>query len=116
MTIYFIYFQKWYDEFLEIFKDLTHLSLFLELHFLLLSISTIILFIWFIVPYFYLAEHMKRMGYTETEASFVISVIGFTNTVGMVSNLKKKYHKHLQICILYTSRKVFYNVFECDTS
>ncbi|KAJ8923173.1 hypothetical protein NQ315_001727 [Exocentrus adspersus] len=76
--------DRWYDEFLEIFNNLGHLSLFLELHFLLLSISTIILFIWFIVPYFYLAEHMKRTGYSETQSSLVLSVIGFTNTVGMV--------------------------------
>ncbi|KAJ8972057.1 hypothetical protein NQ317_010926 [Molorchus minor] len=76
--------EKWYDEFLEVIKDLTHLSLFTELHFLLLSISTIILFIWFVVPYFYLAEHMSKNGYTNHQASIVISVIGFSNIIGMV--------------------------------
>lgn len=60
-------------------------SLYLDLHFLLLSISTILLFTWFIVPYFYLAEHLTRHGYTDVEASRVISTIGVTNTIGMVS-------------------------------
>lgn len=78
------FFQKWYDEVLDILKNLANFSLFLELHFLMQSLSTIILFTWFIVPYFYLAEHMTRIGFTEQQASFVISVIGFTNTIGMV--------------------------------
>ncbi|KAJ8957423.1 hypothetical protein NQ318_004903 [Aromia moschata] len=75
--------ERWYVEYLEILKGMTHFSLFLELHFLMLALSTIILFIWFIVPYFYLADHMTRLGYTEAQASLVLSVIGLTNTVGM---------------------------------
>lgn len=58
--------------------------MFLELHFLLLSLSTILLFTWFIVPYFYLAEHLTRNGYAESDAAYFLSVIGITNTVGMV--------------------------------
>ncbi|KAJ8923171.1 hypothetical protein NQ315_001725 [Exocentrus adspersus] len=76
--------EKWYEEVVDILKSLCNFSLFLELHFLLQSLSTIILFIWFIVPYFYLAEHMTRIGYSEEDASLVISVIGITNTIGMV--------------------------------
>ncbi|KAJ8957427.1 hypothetical protein NQ318_004907 [Aromia moschata] len=107
--------EKWYDEFLEIIKDLTHLSLFMELHFLLLSISTIILFIWFVVPYFYLADHMTRNGYTGTQASFVISVIGFSNTIGMVVlgwagdriNIAKIY----AICLVLCGITLFFGIF-----
>ncbi|KAJ8972059.1 hypothetical protein NQ317_010928 [Molorchus minor] len=98
--------EKWYDEFLNILKSLTNVSLYLELHFLMLSTSTIILFIWFIVPYFYLAEHMERIGYTRDQSSFIISVIGFTNTIGMVGlgwigdrlNVTKTYAVCLILC------------------
>lgn len=45
------------------------------------------LFIWFIVPYFYIAEHLTRHGYTENDCSKLISLIGITNTIGMVSIL-----------------------------
>ncbi|KAJ8933232.1 hypothetical protein NQ314_014148 [Rhamnusium bicolor] len=109
--------ENWYDEFLEIIKDLTHISLFLELHFLLLSVSTIILFVWFIVPYFYLAEHMTRSGYTEKQASFVISIIGFTNTIGMVLlgwagdqiNVAKTYAVCLILCGVSVGAMMFFS-------
>lgn len=58
--------------------------MFLELHFLFLSLSTILLFTWFIVPYFYLAEHLTRNSYTESDAANLLSIIGITNTIGMV--------------------------------
>ncbi|CAH0564856.1 unnamed protein product [Brassicogethes aeneus] len=77
--------EKWYSEFVDLVKGMLDFSLFLELHFFLLSLSTIIFFVWFIVPYFYLAEHMLRYRYTEEEASLTMSVIGITSTIGMVS-------------------------------
>lgn len=76
--------EKWYTELIELLKGMADFSLFLEFHFLLMSLSTILLFIWFIVPYFYLADHMKLLGYTESQASFVLSVIGMTNTISMI--------------------------------
>lgn len=76
--------EKWYSGFVEILKSIVDFSLFLELHFLILNFSTILLYTWFIVPYFYLAEHLTRHGYTESQASLVISVIGVTNTIGMI--------------------------------
>ncbi|CAB3367999.1 Hypothetical predicted protein [Cloeon dipterum] len=59
-------------------------GLFLEPAFLLLSVSTLLLFMSFIVPYLYLAEHLLRKGYTDNEAAFLISVIGVPNTLAMV--------------------------------
>lgn len=82
-----IWLQFWYTEWVDFFKGMADFSLFLELHFLLLSLSTIMLFIWFIVPYFYIAEHLTRHGYTENDCSKLISLIGITNTIGMVSIL-----------------------------
>lgn len=76
--------DKWYQEWVDLIKEMFNFSLFLELHFFLMSLSTIILFIWFIVPYFYLAEHMLRYDYTDEQVSFTISNIGVTNTIGMI--------------------------------
>lgn len=61
--------------------------MFLELHFLFLSLSTILLFTWFIVPYFYLTDFVMAQGLSETDASTIISTIGATNTVGMVRSI-----------------------------
>lgn len=36
------------------------------------------------MPYFYLAEHLTRHNYTESEASSALSVIGIATTIGMV--------------------------------
>ncbi|XP_063977288.1 monocarboxylate transporter 14-like isoform X1 [Diachasmimorpha longicaudata] len=76
--------EKWYSELVELLKGMMDFSMFLELHFLLLSLSTILLFTWFIVPYFYLAEHLTRNGYSEADGARLLSIIGITNTVGMI--------------------------------
>lgn len=69
---------------MDLLKGMMDFSMFLELHFLFLSLSTILLFTWFIVPYFYLAEHLTRNSYTESDAANLLSIIGITNTIGMV--------------------------------
>ncbi|KAG5889291.1 hypothetical protein JTB14_031938 [Gonioctena quinquepunctata] len=110
--------EPWYVELLDILKDLTNFSLFLDLHFFLLSLSTMILCIWFVVPYFYLAEHMSRHGYTEGDASCVISVIGITNTIGMVFlgiagdrlNVAKSYAVSLILCGVSIGAMVFFTL------
>lgn len=76
--------QKWYAELVDLLKSILDFSMFLELHFLLMSLSTILLFTWFIVPYFYLAEHLTRNGYVESDAANLLSIIGITNTIGMI--------------------------------
>ncbi|GLV44577.1 chaski [Carabus blaptoides fortunei] len=76
--------EKWYADVLETIRCMADFSMLLELHFLLTSISTILLFTWFIVPYFYLAEHLTRFGYSESDSSKLLSVIGVTNTIGMI--------------------------------
>ncbi|XP_066592507.1 uncharacterized protein [Prorops nasuta] len=76
--------EKWYTELLELLKGMLDFSMFLEFHFLLMSLSTILLFTWFIVPYFYLAEHLTRNKYEESDAANLLSIIGITNTIGMI--------------------------------
>lgn len=69
---------------MEAFGDIIDFSLFLELHFFLVSASTILMCIWFAVPFVYLADHMKSIGYDDYATSLTISVIGATNVLGMV--------------------------------
>ncbi|VVC35611.1 Major facilitator superfamily,Major facilitator superfamily domain [Cinara cedri] len=76
--------SEWYADMKELFNGILDFSMFLELHFLLLSLSTVLLFTWFIVPYFYLTDFVMNQGLSETDASTIISTIGFTNTVGMI--------------------------------
>ncbi|CAG9767258.1 unnamed protein product [Ceutorhynchus assimilis] len=76
--------EKWYTEIVDLVKGMFDYSLFLELHFFLLSLSTIILFVWFIVPYFYLADLMTLQQYSSDDASFTLSNIGIASTIGMV--------------------------------
>ncbi|XP_028173025.1 monocarboxylate transporter 14-like [Ostrinia furnacalis] len=76
--------ENWYDDCLSCLADMFNVSLFKKMTFNCLCLGTIILFIWFIVPYFYLAEHMVQKGYTEDDGAFMLSLIGITNTIGMV--------------------------------
>lgn len=70
---------------LDMLGDIFDFSMFLELHFLLLSMTTILLFTWFIVPYFYLGDYVVIRGLSESQASSLLSCIGVLNTIGMVS-------------------------------
>lgn len=70
---------------MELMKSMIDVSLFLKIRFLLMFISTMLLFTWFIVPYFYLVEHLTLNGYTESQGTMVLAIIGFSNTIGMVS-------------------------------
>ncbi|CAH2211209.1 jg3514 [Pararge aegeria aegeria] len=77
--------EKWYDDCLSCLADMFNVNLFKKITFNLLCFGTIIIFVWFIVPYFYLAEHMIQEGYSEDDGAFMLSLIGITNTIGMVS-------------------------------
>ncbi|KAI4503941.1 hypothetical protein M0802_001344 [Mischocyttarus mexicanus] len=100
--------EKWYSELVNLLKGMMDFSMFLEFHFLLMSLSTILLFTWFIVPYFYLVEHLTRNGYSESDGANLISIIGITNTIGMIGlgwagdqpwmNVSKTYACCLAIC------------------
>ncbi|KAG7302535.1 hypothetical protein JYU34_012453 [Plutella xylostella] len=76
--------EKWYTSCLSCLGELLDVSLFFEWHFFLLCFGTIVLFVWFIVPYFYLAEHMIHRGFNEDDGAVMLSLIGITNTIGMV--------------------------------
>ncbi|XP_056643692.1 monocarboxylate transporter 12-like [Diorhabda sublineata] len=98
--------KTWYRGFLRITRPLKRFALFLELHFLLLSVAVLLAGTWFLIPYFYLVDHMLENGYSEEESSLALSVIGFANIVGMVllgwigdrCNLSRIYGLSLILC------------------
>lgn len=76
--------DKWYKDCVSCLSDMFNVALFKRHTFILLCLGTIILFVWFIVPYFYLAEHMIHKGYSEDDGAVMLSLIGITNTIGMI--------------------------------
>ncbi|XP_045497460.1 monocarboxylate transporter 9-like [Colias croceus] len=76
--------ENWYDDCVTVLQDMFNVELFKEVTFIILCVGTIIIFVWFIVPYFYLAEHMVNNGYNDDDGAVMLSLIGITNTIGMV--------------------------------
>lgn len=98
----------WYDDFIDIIKSIFDFSLFLEYKFAMMSLSTLFLFIWYIIPYFYITEFLRKFGYSEEASAYLISIIGIFNTVGMIGlgwigdqkwcNVTKTYAFCLVVC------------------
>ncbi|XP_058465546.1 monocarboxylate transporter 14 isoform X2 [Malaya genurostris] len=76
--------ETWYDGFIDAIKTMFDFSLFLEFKFGMLSLSTLLLFTWYIIPYFYIPDFMLLHGYSEQEGANMISIIGVASMVGMV--------------------------------
>lgn len=53
--------------------DFSH---FLDARFLFFAVSNFLLYTWYDIPYVYLADSAIEKGFTKTEASYLISVIG----------------------------------------
>nr|XP_026499026.1 monocarboxylate transporter 9-like [Vanessa tameamea] len=77
--------EHWTADCVSCLADMFNVTLFKKITFNLLCFGTIIIFVWFIVPYFYLAEHMIQKGYSEDDGAVMLSLIGITNTIGMVT-------------------------------
>ncbi|XP_052896543.1 uncharacterized protein LOC128303587 [Anopheles moucheti] len=76
--------EPWYGSFIDTLKSIFDFSLFFEFRFGMLAISTLLLFVWYIIPYFYIPEYVLHYNYSEQDGANLISVIGITNTIGMV--------------------------------
>ncbi|XP_050073793.1 uncharacterized protein LOC126561592 [Anopheles maculipalpis] len=76
--------EPWYGSFIDTLKSIFDFSLFFEFRFGMLAISTLLLFVWYIIPYFYIPEYVLNYKFSEQDGANLISVIGITNTIGMV--------------------------------
>lgn len=80
----------WYAglwEFWDLLVDMLDFSHFADSRFLLFSLSNFLLHTWYDVPYMYLTDNAIQMGYTDADASLLISVIGIMNMAGEVKFL-----------------------------
>lgn len=76
--------ETWFESFIDALKTMFDFSLFFEFKFCMMSISTLLLFTWYIIPYFYIPDYMLLHGFNEQDGANLISIIGMTNTIGMV--------------------------------
>ncbi|CAG2101592.1 unnamed protein product [Medioppia subpectinata] len=72
--------KTWFASLKETF-DLRLLS---SPSFLLLSLSGFLCLTGFFIPFMYIADRAKLLGYTPEKSAFLLSVIGITNTIGRV--------------------------------
>ncbi|XP_059471974.1 monocarboxylate transporter 9-like isoform X2 [Neocloeon triangulifer] len=79
--------DTWYSGLAEIksvMLDILDFSYFTDLRFTLFTLSNFLLYLWYDVPYVYLADYAKELGFAENKASMLISVIGLLNMVGEI--------------------------------
>lgn len=79
--------SQWYAglwEFWDLLVDMLDFSHFADPKFLLFAMSNFLLYTWYDVPYVYLADNAIEMGYTESESSMLISIVGIVNMFGEV--------------------------------
>lgn len=72
------------DEFKSVLMDMLDFSFFTDIRFTLFAISNFLLYAWYDVPYVYLADNAVGLGFTESDASILISMIGIVNMVGEI--------------------------------
>lgn len=72
------------EEFRAVVLDMLDFSFFSDIRFTLFALSNFFLYTWYDVPYVYLADNAIEIGYTETDASILISMIGIVNMFGEI--------------------------------
>ena len=65
-------------------REMMDFRLFLDVVFILFAVSNLLTSIGFVVPYIFLPNRGLRLQFTKTEASWLISVVGISNTIGRV--------------------------------
>lgn len=79
----------WYAglwEFWDLIIDMFDFSHFADPKYLIFAASNFLLYTWYDVPYVYLTDNAIKNGYTDKDASMLISVVGIVNMIGEVSS------------------------------
>ncbi|XP_059062061.1 monocarboxylate transporter 9-like [Achroia grisella] len=74
--------MKWYHRLWETLKTTFDFRMFTEFHFLMFNLSSLILSVWFIVPYFFLKSYMTAMNIEG--GPMMTSIIGIASSIGIV--------------------------------
>ncbi|BFZ13915.1 hypothetical protein BsWGS_16954 [Bradybaena similaris] len=69
----------------DILSEMVDVSLFKDISFMLICLGNVAAFLGFYVPFMFLVDRTVSMGIDKTQATFLISIIGITNTVGRVA-------------------------------
>ncbi|XP_048482633.1 monocarboxylate transporter 9 [Plutella xylostella] len=78
---------QWYAglwDFWDLVVDVLDFSHFLNPAFALFALSNFLLYMWYDVPYVYMADHALGMGFNEKQSSMLISIIGIVNMFGEI--------------------------------
>ncbi|KAK9508620.1 hypothetical protein O3M35_006141 [Rhynocoris fuscipes] len=78
---------EWYSGLWELWyllANMLDLSYFSNIRFLLFAISNFLLYTWYDVPYVYLTDNAIEQGYSDTDGSILISIIGILNMIGEI--------------------------------
>lgn len=82
--------MQWYAglwDFWDLVVDVMDFSHFRNPAFLLFAISNFLLYMWYDVPYVYIADNGLNKGFNESQSSMLISIIGIVNMFGEVSKI-----------------------------
>uniref|UniRef100_A0A6P7GCK0 Uncharacterized protein LOC114340510 n=1 Tax=Diabrotica virgifera virgifera TaxID=50390 RepID=A0A6P7GCK0_DIAVI len=77
----------WYAgfwDFWDLIVDMFDFSYFADPKFCIFAISNFLLYTWYDVPYVYLTDNARKNGYSENDASMLISIIGIINMIGEI--------------------------------
>lgn len=72
------------EEFRALLVSILDFSYFSDMHYLLFAISNFLLYTFYDVPYVYLGDNATQIGFSPTQSSMLISIIGILNMVGEV--------------------------------
>lgn len=75
------------DDFKDLLLDMLDFSHFGNTRFCLFALSNFLLYTWYDIVYMYSPDYAVSLGYSEGDASKLISTIGLVNMVGEVKNL-----------------------------
>ncbi|CAH0723088.1 unnamed protein product, partial [Brenthis ino] len=78
---------QWYAglwDFWDLAVDMLDFSHFRNPAFLVFAISNFLLYMWYDVPYVYIADNGMSMGFNESQSSMLISIIGILNMFGEI--------------------------------
>ncbi|KAH9504478.1 hypothetical protein Btru_062880 [Bulinus truncatus] len=68
----------------DVLSEMVDVSLFKDLSFMLICLGNIAAFLGFYIPFMFLVDRSVSLNIDKSEATFLISIIGITNTVGRV--------------------------------
>lgn len=77
-------FRQGMDEFKSVLLDMLDISFFRDIRFALFALSNFLLYTWYDVPYVYLPDNAIEIGFDQTDASMLISIIGIINMFGEI--------------------------------